>query len=238
MAVVARKRALDPVPVNIEFSLEAPAPFRGGRRRLRTREALMAAGRKLFAEHPLDAVAVDDVIGAASVAKGSFYNHFSDKDALLSAIVAEIRRAMEVRIVRINEGIGDPAARIARAICTYSARVADYPTEGLILLRDNEQGSFHQPLNKGLKADLEVGFRNGRLALPSLDAGLLYVLGVAQGVLLAAVRNPSPAHTIADTQLLCMMLLRSFGLAHPEPELIAARAADEIIRLRTLDRED
>ncbi len=45
----------------------------------RTRAALIAAGRRLFCERPVDAVAIDDIVQAAEVSKGSFYNHFDDR---------------------------------------------------------------------------------------------------------------------------------------------------------------
>jgi AcrR family transcriptional regulator len=53
------------------------------------------AGRKLFSEHPVDAVAIDDIVREAGVAKGSFYKHFPDKEALLAAVVRRIRQRIE-----------------------------------------------------------------------------------------------------------------------------------------------
>ena len=50
----------------------------------RTRAALVAAGQRLFCERPVDAVAIDDIVQAADVSKGSFYNHFPDRDALIA----------------------------------------------------------------------------------------------------------------------------------------------------------
>ena len=51
----------------------------------RTRAALIAAGRRLFGERPVDAVSVDEIVQAAEVGKGSFYNHFADREALVRA---------------------------------------------------------------------------------------------------------------------------------------------------------
>jgi AcrR family transcriptional regulator len=214
-----------------------PTPAsRSSTRSVRTRTALIAAGRKLFAEHALDAVAIDDIVNEAAVSKGSFYNHFDDKDALLAAIVADIRGGIEARITQVNADVEDPPARIARAVCVYCSRVADEPAEGHILLRNDPRGSARQPLNEGLRADLTAGLHSGRLILPGVEAGLLFVIGVAHSLLLAAVRNRDAAKTIGEGQQLCMMMLRSFGLPYPEPEVIAARAADEIIRLRIHER--
>ena len=67
-------------------------------RRNRTREALLAAGAALLAERPIDALAIDDIVQAAGVAKGSFYNHFVDKAALANAIGEAIRDDIEARV--------------------------------------------------------------------------------------------------------------------------------------------
>ena len=39
-------------------------------RAARTKAALMAAGRRLFSQHPIDAVTVDDIVQAAEVEIG------------------------------------------------------------------------------------------------------------------------------------------------------------------------
>ena len=85
----------------------------------RTRAALMAAGRRLFSTRPIDAVTVDDIVQAAEVGKGSFYNHFSDRQALARAIASQIRASIESAVARANAGADDPARRLARAVCTY-----------------------------------------------------------------------------------------------------------------------
>jgi AcrR family transcriptional regulator len=50
-------------------------------RRDKTRLALIRAGQKLFAERPIDSVSIDDIVQAANVGRGSFYNHFRDTEA-------------------------------------------------------------------------------------------------------------------------------------------------------------
>ena len=72
------------------------------------------AGRELFAERPVDAVAIDDIVRKADVAKGSFYNHFADREALVAAITDDIRLGLEAAIDAANDGVEDPARRVAR----------------------------------------------------------------------------------------------------------------------------
>ena len=65
------------------------------RRRMRTRSALMGAGQRLFAEKNIDGVTIDEIVDAADVAKGSFYNHFDGKESLADAIVELVQADCE-----------------------------------------------------------------------------------------------------------------------------------------------
>ena len=49
---------------------------------LATRQVLLDATQALLASRSMDALSVDEIVMRADVAKGTFYNHFSDKDAL------------------------------------------------------------------------------------------------------------------------------------------------------------
>ena len=84
----------------------------------RTYRALVDAGLELLAERPIDAVAIDEIVGRAGVAKGSFFNHFADKAAFGQAVGAEIRVELEARIGAANAGVADPFARLAGGMRT------------------------------------------------------------------------------------------------------------------------
>lgn len=57
-------------------------------RSLRTREALLAAARRLAEERgSLDAVTADAIVAEAQVAKGTLFAHFGDMDGLLSHVL-------------------------------------------------------------------------------------------------------------------------------------------------------
>lgn len=64
------------------------------RSRLReaTAAAILDAAEEVFAERGLSAAHMNDIAGRAGVAVGTLYNHFTDRDALLKALI-EQRRA-------------------------------------------------------------------------------------------------------------------------------------------------
>ncbi len=90
------------------------------RRRTKTREALFLSGRKLMASRAKDGFTVDDVVQSAGFAKGSFYNHFPDKEALADEIYRTVRAKEESEIEAVNRSVQEPAARVARAMAVGS----------------------------------------------------------------------------------------------------------------------
>lgn len=197
----------------------------------RTRTALITAGRRLFCERPVDAVAIDDIVQAADVSKGSFYNHFPDRDALVREVTAEIRSEVEHAVSRANAGIEDSAHRMARAVCVYLRYAVDDPERAGVLVRIHSgHTSISTPLNKGLVDDVALGLAQGRFTLSTTESGVLFVLGVAQLALIRITQEPTMTLAVSLAQQMCALLLRGLGVPGTEPEAIAAQAADEIVR--------
>jgi AcrR family transcriptional regulator len=200
-------------------------------RAARTQAALMAAGRRLFSQRPIDAVTVDDIVQAAEVGKGSFYNHFADREALARAIAAQIRASIESAVARANAGVEDPARRLARAVCTYWRYALDEPEQAGVLVHIHSgHTSLTAPLNRGLVEDLETGLASGRFDVATVESGVLYVQGVTQLALVRIVQEPAAAFAISLSQQMCALVLRGLGLAKAEADQLAAQASDGIVR--------
>ncbi|HEY2070358.1 MAG TPA: helix-turn-helix domain-containing protein [Rhizomicrobium sp.] len=201
------------------------------RRTERTRTALIAAGRQLFSERPVDAVTVDDIVQAAKVGKGSFYNHFPDRDALLRVISGEIRARVEHAVARANADVGDPAMRVARAMCVYLRCAVDDPERAGVLARVQSGAvSLTAPLNRGLVDDIAKGLATARFSVATLETGVLYVLGVTQIALIRVLEEPKASVAIGLAQQMCALVLRGLSVAPTSADLIAAQASDEIVR--------
>jgi AcrR family transcriptional regulator len=85
----------------------------GREKRARTRAQLVAAANALFARQAVEAVTVDDVIREAGVAKGTFYVHFKDLQALIAAVADELVKSIDELLQPVRLSIDDPALRIA-----------------------------------------------------------------------------------------------------------------------------
>ena len=56
-----------------------------------TRQALLSAGREIFAREGYQAASMEAISRAARVTRGAFYHHFEDKTALFDAVVVAMQ---------------------------------------------------------------------------------------------------------------------------------------------------
>jgi AcrR family transcriptional regulator len=195
------------------------------------RDALVRAGQTLFSAQPVDAVAIDDIVREGGVAKGSFYKHFPDKEALLTAVVRRIYRRIEAEVTAANAAVDDAAARVARAICVYLRYVADEPEQGGVLVRNNRVG-WTLPvveLNPGTAADIRKGLLAGRFVTPTVEAGALLVQGAAHSGLTRFAGRPGDAANTPLAQQLCQLVLSGLGVPPAEAQQLSAAATRDIL---------
>ncbi len=191
----------------------------------RTYRALVDAGLELLAERPIDALAIDEIVGRAGVAKGSFFNHFADKPTFGRAIGAEIRAELEQRIGAANAGVADPIARLAGGMRTGLAFALDEPRKTAIMIRNAGNSTLRdQPLNQGVAADLNAAVATGRLRQEARQSGLRFWLGLCQ-VLMANAIERRIDRAEAARRLEEMLVLALTGLGLPAKDAAAYASA-------------
>ena len=113
-AVIAEIRAAVGEP-------DGPAP-RSARGRA-TCDKLLAAGAEVFGERGYEQTRVEDIVGRAGFAHGSFYRYFPDKDAILQEIL--VRLYAELNVATRTESHGEEAAslhELTRRLEAYNIR--------------------------------------------------------------------------------------------------------------------
>jgi AcrR family transcriptional regulator len=101
-------------------------------RSARTRAALLASARRLFAEKGFAATGREEIAEVAGVTRGALYHHFASKTEVAAAVVAEIEDELVERVVTAaleSRGLRDQLLRGCRA---YVEACAD-PTMARIL---------------------------------------------------------------------------------------------------------
>ena len=189
------------------------------------RAALVSAGTLLLSDRDVDALTVDEIVGRAGVAKGSFYSHFDDKNALAAVIARDIREDIERRVALANAGVDDPATRIARAILVYVGQALREPLRARLMLKGAiADFAPDAPLQQGVAADVRQGMDGGRLRAPSLAAGVMAVQGCAHVVVASAIARPGSANTLTRSREVIRLLLTSFGLAEADARAVVETA--------------
>jgi AcrR family transcriptional regulator len=88
----------------------------------RTRQLLQGALMQLLGSKPFDDISVQDITDAATVNRATFYDHYTDKFALLEALIAGgFHRMLAERSVQYDGTCPSAAAAIILAACDYLA---------------------------------------------------------------------------------------------------------------------
>lgn len=86
----------------------------------RTRQLLQGALRSLLQSRSFDEISVQDITDAATVNRATFYDHYTDKYALLEAMVAGgFHLLLHERDVRYSGACPAAAGAIVLAVCDY-----------------------------------------------------------------------------------------------------------------------
>ncbi|MCB2058145.1 MAG: TetR/AcrR family transcriptional regulator [Novosphingobium sp.] len=193
----------------------ASLPLQSNPRAARTRAAMLAAGFELLAERPIDAIAIDEVVARAGVAKGSFFNHFSDKPGFAHAIGATVRAELEALVGLANAGVGDPAIRLAGGMRVAVGFALDHRDRAIVMLRGLELSTgLHHELNRGIRADIEGLVAAGLAREEARTSGVRYWLGLCNMAMLNAIER-RPSRPEAAERLREMLVLGLAGLGVP-----------------------
>jgi AcrR family transcriptional regulator len=90
----------------------------------RTRQLLQSALMQLLGSKSFDDISVQDITDAATVNRATFYDHYTDKFALLEALISGgFHQMLEERSVQYDGTCPSAAAAIILAACDYLATV-------------------------------------------------------------------------------------------------------------------
>lgn len=164
----------------------------------------------VFAQKGVGASVIADVVAAAEVSQGSFYNHFRTNEELLLAVGKELDGEIVVLIEAVVGAIDDPARRVAIAIRSYlhlnrSYRVvARFLSSAGLLLADKGAAA-----RKYLPDDLAEGQERRQFDRASIDVAV----DLINGACLMAVHRMASGRTARDyPEKVTTAILRSLGL--------------------------
>ncbi len=202
----------------------------GSRRRAQMRGILIEAAMQLFARQGVDATTIDEIVDLAGVAKGTFYNYFTDRAEIARAVASGIRHELNAAVEELNHGIDDPAERIARGVRLFMACAMQNPVKTTLLARLYDSGTgLDRHGNEHLLGDIRDGIAKGRIHVPGEEAALHLVVGlgtIAMRHLLDTAAGPEILRGQGYARDIAIVLLRGLGVASGEIDDILDRPFD------------
>lgn len=212
----------------------APTVNRVERRKQRTRAALIKAAQAFIAEGKLN-VPVLDITQAADVGMGSFYNHFSSKDELFDAAVADVLDAHGALLDTLTAAIDDPAETFACSFRLTGRLFRRRPQESQIILNNGlSLISSERGVAPRARRDLAAAIEAGRFTIADPELALTIAGGVLMGAgVLIRDRPDRDDGAIADQ--VTGELLRLFGLPEDEARDICSKPLPDLDSLSQPD---
>jgi AcrR family transcriptional regulator len=144
--------------MNVTALTSAPA-----RSRLQTRERLVAAATRLFAERGLHGVTSHDIARAAGVAAGTFYLHFRDKTDVYRHLVFHAMEELQGLVLKaVGAASNDVLAQRARAEAIVSFAESHRDLVRIVFSTDAEAASIEADAITRMAEGLEARLRRDR----------------------------------------------------------------------------
>jgi len=187
-----------------------------------TKEKILAAGRKIFAEKGYHETRIQDLLKTAGVSPGAFYNYFSNKEELFLELVKETGQALrksvqQIRVQGIKVGNQDELFLVLIDSIRYFFEFVDQNRAGLrILFREQQNANpavmdtlnlVISEIHQDLKRDVQVGINMGLISISDPGIAAWGILSAISGVTLAYINNPKmererPIRALAELILL------------------------------------
>ncbi|WP_201260863.1 TetR/AcrR family transcriptional regulator [Embleya scabrispora] len=123
------------IPVDLDLLRTPPPKERADA--ARNRAAILDAAARLFAEHGVAAVSMDQIATAAGVGKGTLFRRFGDKSGLATALLDARERKLQEAILGGPPPLG-PGAPAEQRLTAFLDAYVDYLLEHLDLIRMSE----------------------------------------------------------------------------------------------------
>ncbi len=117
------------------------------RKKRETRRRLMESALRLFQEQGYDATTVEQIAAAADVAKGTFFNYFQTKEAIIPSLIEwRLQRLHEV-LEQARAAGESPIARLKRALVLIASEPLVDPALARHLFATRHYRLRHRPMH-------------------------------------------------------------------------------------------
>jgi AcrR family transcriptional regulator len=185
-----------------------------------TREALIAAGRQLFAAHGFADTALEAIVRTAGVTRGALYHHFADKTELFAAVFEQVEGEVAAQMGEAIAASGqtDPVEVMRLGAGFWLDACSDPEVQRIVLVdapavlgwtRWTEIGNRY---NVGLvRALLTDAVETGRIPSQPIEATALTILGAMREATLYVALAQDHDKARQEAGVVMNRLIRALG---------------------------
>lgn len=183
-------------------------------------------------DRAMDAIPIDDLVAAAGVGKGSFFNHFGDKEGFKTALAIEVRGEIETQVTTANLTITNPLERLSsgmREVTRYALNNRKRASAAIRMTIGATATDY--PLNEGIRADISACVTANLIRSETATTAVLFWLGLCVA-LMTHIVEAKPSHQEAADGLREFLLSGLIGLGADERTArnISERNADILLK--------
>lgn len=192
---------------------------RGFKKKARTRQALLEAAIRIFAEKGVGELLLNELAEQAGVSNGTVYNYFKNREEVLQAVGIELANQLSHRVSSISQGIENGAERVAIGVRIFIQQGRQDPIWAAAVVRVFQYDrNIRSIVAENLRVDLQLGLRQGIFRYEDETIAMGFVASVTTGAItgiLDGFDQPSYDAVIAE------MLLLGLGLTPAKARRIA-----------------
>jgi AcrR family transcriptional regulator len=191
---------------------------RAGRRKARTRAALLEAGRRLLAQRGPADTTIAEITAQANLGFGTFYLYFQSKEELLATVVSEGMAELLQELDRATAGLDDLGERQRAAVRAYLHFAHDNGDLFQIVLRAAPSWAdlaqrHQQPFLERIEASLREGIAAGEVRAGSVELRANMILACVRWMGLWWVDHDGPTPDQVADELIGFI---ETGIRQPE----------------------
>lgn len=152
------------------------------RKKFQARQTILTAAAQQFEHQGFANTSIADIMQAAGLGVGTFYNYFGSKEEVLLTLAKNLRENVEAEISATN-AVNQSAAKILEKCCVCTARLID---ENRFILPLFISASEHSDKPEQISQSLSPGFRE------------LFEEIILRGQRLKEFRSDVPANIISE----------------------------------------
>ena len=153
----------------------------------KSRDALLAAAERIFAEKGLAGARTEQIASEAKVNKAMLHYYFDTKEKLYGAVLENLMQQFRTGVIEPVNATKDPAAALFEYVERHITFLARHPNFPRLVQREMMTGgprirvliqNFQGPLSQTLRTKLRAGIRAGEFRKVDVDHAIVTVGGV------------------------------------------------------------